>query len=77
MRKHLLDITIRSNKDLTHLSSKRVQFTTKDGLFFKVTSTLKFYRSERPQFLYRFLNRRMKIHAISGNCSSPDGYIFD
>lgn len=77
MRSRDLDIKITSDIDLTRGSSSRVTISRAGENSFRVTSTLKFYRCERHEFVRRYLVRRFGEFAFFlGNCSAPRGYLW-
>jgi len=74
MRRHLCDITIDSDIDLTAAASKRVRIE-RVGNSYRVTTTFRMYRCEIHSFVGRYLRKRLpSLRGISGNCSAPTGY---
>jgi hypothetical protein len=75
MRTHTIDVTLKSNLDLTKLSSRRVNITRIDGESFRVVSELKLFKCERALFVGRYLRRKEpRLTHFTGGCSKPTGY---
>lgn len=77
-RRHTLSHTIECDRDLTRLSNSRVTITRLRGNRYYFQSDLRLWRSEMSSFVERFIRSRLGTPAwIVGNCSRPDGYLFD
>lgn len=77
-RRHTLSLTIECDRDLTKLSNRRVTVTRLRGNRYHFSSHLRLWRCELSSFVYRFITARLGKPAwIVGNCSKPDGYLFD
>lgn len=75
MRTHTIDLKLKSNIDLTRLSSRRIGITRVDGETFRVVSELKLFKCERASFVGRYLRRKEpRLTHFSGGCSNPKGY---
>ena len=75
MRSKPLNITVRSDVDLSQLTSKRVSINQEGDNIYRITSTLKFWSCERHSFVWRYLNRKKPAMTFfTGNCSCPTGY---
>ena len=77
MRQREINKIVDSNVDLTKATNSRINVTMLSPGVFLFTSRLKVYSCERSSFIERQIERVFgKPRFITGNCSSPTGYIF-